>query len=195
MPFKISRTFMDDEFPNPSFDDKVSIFQDRVIGWQLEVARHVVDAVPDSSFAVIHILASYFEMFGKFQEGNLGNASRKFFVMGLRDAFPDIPFTKSETDLVYEEFRCSLYHVALTGPKVLLSRDYDHPLSIGITNNGTAVVKVNPQTLPRHLEKHFRSYIRKLRDPVNVDLRTNFEKRFDHQGQPFRKSTTLGLEN
>jgi hypothetical protein len=71
---------------------------------------------------------------------------------------------------------------------VRLSRDFSEPLSCS-ERDGELVVEVNPHTLPSELERHFASYIDKLRDPGQEALRGNFETRFDWQGEPKREAT------
>jgi hypothetical protein len=187
--WKISRTFYDHDFPVFSLQDKITVFEDRVVGWLLEPAGQVVEEIPHAGFAVLLVLVSYFEMVAKFAEGFCKKGeSKTHFRKGLRWVFDDKGFSDEECDLVYWELRNGLYHAGIAGPSVRLSRDFPEPLSCNKSGNGV-MVDVNPHTLPRKLEAHFVSYVKRLRDPSEVSLRANFEKRFDWQGTPKRKST------
>ena len=189
MPWKISRTFYDDDFPAASLNDKITIFEDRIIGWIIEVGQQVADKIPHSGFAVLLILASYFEMVAKFRDGYCSeNKSKHYFKEGVRRVFPGSGFVDADLTLMYSELRSGLYHASITGPRVVLSRDFSPPISIADTSSG-CIVQVNPHTLPGALQKDFTEYIRELRNPANSELRRTFEKRFDWQGSPFRKSS------
>ncbi len=189
MPWKISRTFYDDDFPDASLNDKITIFEDRVMGWQLEIAEQLADRVKHSGFAVLSILVSYFEMIAKFRDGYCQDTrSSDYFKKGMRWVFPQEQFTDAQLKLTYRELRSGLYHASITGPRVILSRDFVRPICC-TEISGRTMLEVNPHSLPRALQEHFASYIRDLRDPDQLTLRQQFQQRFDHQGSPFRKSS------
>ncbi|MFQ5814151.1 MAG: hypothetical protein ACE5I2_13330 [Anaerolineae bacterium] len=179
---KISRTFYKHDFPNPSLDDKITLFEDRVIGWLLEIAQQLAENIPHSGFGVLMILASYFEMIAKFQDGYRNESgSEEYFKKGLDWVFPN-HFKANEAKFIYREFRNSLYHAGITGPRVQLSRA--HPSPMECTNlNGQLALKINPHTLPGALEQHFVAYVTQLRNPNEQNLRENFRSRFDYQGR------------
>jgi hypothetical protein len=85
MPKAISEHFTDEQFTPPaSLEEKVAIFADRVWGWQLNVAdRMRADA--HAGFAILAVVASYFEMIAKYQEGFVGpGASKDHFKKGVQ---------------------------------------------------------------------------------------------------------------
>lgn len=56
----------------------------------------------------------------------------------------------------------------------------DHiPSSIGF-HSERRILAISPDRLVQDLDIRFRDYIAELRDPNNVRLRGNFEKRFDY---------------
>ena len=189
MAIKISRTFYYHDFPNPTLDDKITILEDRVIGWLTEPAHRVAEEIPHSGFAVLLILSNYFEMAAKFRDGICENAhSGKYFKEGIRWVFPEKMFTDAQCQLIWEELRNGLYHAGVTGPRAALDRNFPDPLSIEGSGD-RMVLLVNPHTLPGRLESHFVSYVQRLRDRTEENLRTNFENRFDWLGTPKRMST------
>jgi len=51
-----------------SLDDKIAIFEDRIKGWQLNIAKKCAE-IPHSGFAVLHIVISCIEAIAKYQAG------------------------------------------------------------------------------------------------------------------------------
>ena len=89
----ISPNHTDEEYSNPwTIEDKIEIFRDRVQGWQLGVAKAMIEkSIPHHQIAVLYIAFSYFEMISKYKEGYTGNKkSRIYFKKGIHDVFPDI---------------------------------------------------------------------------------------------------------
>jgi hypothetical protein len=185
-----------------SLDNKITVFEDRTLGWQIDVAdilingRSGVPALedvprnPHAGFAVLSILFSYFEMIAKLEDGFVGQGQyRTYFERGFGRVFPDLmqhpPTTaKGVLDKVYTGVRCGLYHVGITAPGVQLDGEY--PCAVTFSEDGNALL-VNPLLLPDVLRQHLKSYVSRLRDPANADLRRKFEARFDHWEGP-RKS-------
>ena len=185
MEYAISPHFKNTDFPSDmSLDQKIEVFADRVIGWQLDMAQLCANASPHSGFAVLHIVFSYFEMIAKFQDGFTGDGrSPEYFRKGFNSVFPNL--SSQSPDLqekllnkLYKDVRCGLYHAGGTGPNIELSGDFN--FSIAFTSPPDKV-KINPHRLVPDLEKHFQSYISQLRDNKNNDLRKKFEARFDHR--------------
>jgi len=180
-----------------SLDNKITVFEHRTLGWQIEVADVLINGRsgvpgledvprnPDAGFAVMSILFSYFEMIAQFEDGYVGDGrgvSRQYFQRGFESVFPDLmqhpPATaKAVLDGLYNAVRCGLYHAGITAPGVLISGDFRYPVMF--SNDGRALL-INPLLLPEVLRQHLKSYTSKLRDPANADLRRKFEARFDH---------------
>jgi hypothetical protein len=173
------------DFPNGlSFDQKVDVYVARVQGWQLEPAQRLIDIDGHSGFAVLHILASYFESFAQFHKGaSSKNKSREFFKFGFNDVFPILDQTISASrinkilDQFYDGIRCGLYHNGLTHANIYLSGDLEHPVAV-IEGK---VIALNPHSFPRILHLHLHHYASKLRNPSPEydDLRKCFEATFD----------------
>lgn len=191
MPLAISPHFTTEHFREPlSIEDKISLFSDRVRGWQLDIAEYL-ESHPHAGFAILSIVSSYFEMFAKYEAGyTLETASKKYFKEGLKSVLgPHTQPTGSIPDralsLLYEEVRCGMYHAGITGPRVRLSGS----TAAAIVLQGEAVT-VNPHQLVMILQDHFSRYVSQLLDPANDQRRRNFEARFDaahvgkHLGTP-----------
>ena len=163
-----------------TLDDKLEVFIARVEGWQLGVARRMIEKdIEGRELALLLILTSYFEMIGKYVEGYIGNdQSRHFFKRGLREVFHDIEPTEAELmNSLYENLRCGLYHAGRPGSNVILNDAA--PGAIGYQQKHDLIM-ISPTTMLEDIEIHFRSLAEALRNATNSSLRSNVEKRFDH---------------
>lgn len=184
MAISISRKYTDSAFGGkPTLDDKILVFEDRVLGWQLEIAeelRHLIEdpqnhgkPIQHAGFALISILFSYFEMIAQYMEGKDSDGkSTEFFCKGLESVFPG-EFSGKEKKTIYKRIRCGMYHSALTKKGALIDGDYPKPIEID-----NDLVKVNPHKLSPCLKAHFEGYIKLLKSPASSQERTNFEKMY-----------------
>lgn len=176
------------QFRGPvSLAEKIELFYERIVGWQLEIADQCVngsrdrEGIPHSAFAGLQICLSYFETIGKYEAGCCKKGeSEKHFKLGLKSVFPYLRRIPEErfdrlAARVYSAARCGLYHASQTGPGVLLRRQrsvlrFDAP---------RGVVFIDPHRLPVTLKAHLCAYRRRLERARSKRLRTNFEERFD----------------
>jgi hypothetical protein len=188
MPNAISRHFTDELLTRPlTLNDKITLFVDRVNGWQLDIAEQVV-AIPHGGFAALSVVTSYFEMIGTYLSGKAEDrGSAKAFATGLRsvldphkagsaDHIPDALY-KALIAALYVDLRCGLYHAGITGPNILLRIADDMPI-VGVEDGR---VLLDPRKLVDAVRFHFMQYIQAPMDPHphNDQLRSNFEQRFD----------------
>jgi hypothetical protein len=181
-PLAISPHFTTAHFTGPlNTDQKIQLFADRVRGWQLDIAQSL-DAHPHSGFAVLSIVASYFEMIAKYEDGYLDrHRSEEYFNRGVRSVLephiqPEGSTISDETlHILYDEVRCGMYHAGMTGPRVVITRNP----AVGIMREDHGHLVINPYALVEVVQTHFSNYVVSLNDPTNADLRENFERRFD----------------
>ena len=187
------------DFPQPpSFDDKVVIFYERIWGWQLHIAELCLDGgkdhggktdvqkIPHSAFAAMQIMLSYFEMIAKYEDGFIptgGNhQAGKYFKRGVRSVFPSLATENAASvdellAAIWKKARCGLYHMSQTAAGIVLTGDIAEAIQFNTTNK---VLIINPHRLPAVLKGHLEDYRGRLLDPTNVDLRRDFEQRYDH---------------
>ena len=179
----ISPKYQLSDFPSGlSVDQKIDVFEDRVEGWQLGVAQHLLDHYPHSGFAVLSIATSYFEMIAKYRCGYVGTGdSKRYFKEGVYWVWPPLhqyPTQKANKLLskLYEEVRCSLYHGGLTGPSIMLTGEAQAPIELSADHQRMVI---NPHLVVPQLRNHFQMYVSRLRDHAEPELRSTFEARFD----------------
>lgn len=179
-----------------TFDQKVELFVEQALGWQLHIADLVanggtafgeegkregnaVSLIRHSGFAVLQICLSYFETIGHYIGSPSG--SRTAFGEGVTNVFPDLvkanPASgKVLADALYKDARCGLYHNVRTA-RVGLGRPARN--AAVAYNHESGQVVVNPKRLPKVLKAHLERFRKALMDEGNRELRKRFEKRFD----------------
>jgi len=197
----LSPSYQDTDFPIPhTLETKITLFEDRVFGWKLDIADQIINgdqeksSIRHSGFAVLDIVFSYFEMIAKYEDGFTGRKSGKYFKQGVYSVFPEFKHGSSPTqpplhplgkgassidvvlDLMYDGIRCGLYHSGITNGKIFLTGEIRTPMAFESQNQ---MLIINPHLLVPKLKAHLRDYIVRLRDANNTDLRAKFEMRYD----------------
>ncbi len=127
-----------------TFEQKVEVFYEQTLGWQLHIADIVANGgttfgefkrgehgyevrnIRHAGFAVLHICLSYIELIGSLTGAT--QSSTKTFETGLR-AIPGLidssQITKTVVHRLYHGARCGLYHEGRTRPGVGLGQPPD----------------------------------------------------------------------
>lgn len=186
-PHWISPKYEKSHFTLPlSFDQKVEIFRDRIDGWQLNIAKEC-QHIQHAGFGVLYICLSYFEMVARFRAGDTSiYKSREFFRRGFRAFARGKPIAVSPhfntvVDLLYEGARCGLYHISTTAQGVYISGDRPDSLTY---DAGLKRLVIHPGKLIEEIVDDFKKYVTRLSKPGESLLRTNFERKFDHDILP-----------
>jgi hypothetical protein len=180
-----------------TFEQKVDVFVEQTLGWQLHIADLVanggttfgefkigkagygVPAIRHSGFAVLHICFSYVELVGSLVQATRQSPS-KTFEAGLRVIPGLIDASQVNTAVIrrlYEAARCGLYHEGRTRPGVGLGHPPDG--NAIASDPGTGTIGISPERLPKVLKAHLERLRLELLDKSNVGLRHRFEQRFD----------------
>jgi hypothetical protein len=169
------------------FEDKVSILEDRVRGWQLEVALNCYRQVRDGGFGALYIALSYFELIARYRSGSTStsNAGVKFEA-GFMDfatftGFVSAPEFTKVSEMLYEGARCGLYHIGMTKEKVFIGGGRSAMFEY---DAGSGRLVIDPGLLIDEMLRHFQSYIAELMNPANAALRAKFLTKFDHDVLP-----------
>ena len=194
-------------WPPPTIEDKIEIFYQRTLGWQLHIADLLANGghplgesctvrpLAHSGFAVLQICLSYFETIGHYEQDGTPKTSRSedYFKKGVRSVLPQLLAKHGEA--VFDELlarlyggaRCGLYHNSMTVPNVGLGQPPDGE-AIGYDADAR-LLAVSPERLPKALKQHLESFRARLLDPINVELRQSFKRRFDEDNAiPARNS-------
>ena len=186
MIFSLSPRHTSEDFKGGwTLDDKIEVFIARIEGWQLGVAQEMVDKkIAHRELALLHILFSYFEMIGKYQDGYLEERkSRYYFREGVRATFPEVePEDEKFLENLYTSVRNGLFHAGMPRSNVILSSEAPGSLGHKI---GTNFLVINPDMLVQDLQMRFSEYASQLRDKTNVELRSKFEARFDYHDDEY----------
>lgn len=203
----ISPAYQEGDFVYPlSLDDKITLFEDRMRGWKLDIADQMINGrrrqdgsseqppLQHSGYAILDIVTSYFEMISKYENGfAMPGDSESYFKRGVHSVFPVLqevppalgalsPVGEVESivhailDILYEGVRCGLYHSGITKGRVMLTGDIQAPMAYDPQVHG---LMINPGLLVRRLKTHLADYVERLRDVRNTALRTKFEARYD----------------
>jgi hypothetical protein len=184
----------DKDFNGPlTFEQKVEVFYEQTIGWQLHIADLIAnggtqfpeirDGIPvdgtamsvspirHSGFPVLQICLSHFDTLGRYT--GVTSNSKDAFVAGVNRVFPQ--FTKSDFALLlYSDARCGLYH------NVRSTR-------VGVAYLNEAVqydsakqrILICPERLPGVLKAHLASFRDELLREKRGQLAIAFEIQFD----------------
>ena len=194
-------TITSDDLPNgpQSIGDKIRVFEDRLRGWKLDIAKEAIERNGHAGFAVLDIVTSYFELMGLCTEGRgkkttvpakgggtkeVNWGSGDYFRSGMRHVFPELHTVDASLierllKAFYKDVRCGLYHQAMTRHGVLLSGAYPRAITFHDID-GKTLIYINPGPLVEHLQAHLSDYILHISDPANVDSRNLFEDVFDN---------------
>lgn len=175
-------------FKNPTFDDVVDVFEDRMKGWMLDWAEHLNDKnFEHSGFAVLHIGISYFEAIAIFIKGeNSKGKSSSFFKFGFRDVFKNYikewsgSKIKQVEKLMYENGRCGFYHTGMAKKEIgLQNGELFTVIEEKENSENVDSVRINRYKFIAGIRKHFEGYISQLRDSQETELRKCFINGWD----------------
>ena len=180
---KVSPKFDHSKVETGRIEDRIDVYEDRVLGWFLEPARILDKESGHAGFSVLLLAISFIEGYAMFLKGKDSKGhSREFFKVGLKEMFKELETKHSQKivdrclDGIYEQVRCGLAHYGMTREKVSLSGDYPNPIDVVLDSDRNIIhIMINPHRLLNRVEEHLREYVRKLRNPKEDILRSNFE--------------------
>ena len=200
----ISPNFPDEKLDNPSLEDLIDVFEDRVRWWLLVPAQALLQ-IPHGFVSAMCVLLTYFEGHAIYRRGEDSKGrSKVFFREAFADVFRDAKvkpiLLESLSDALYEDARCGFFHDGTARDRILFSDKFDAefivtvPRVAGQPDETGAIqsVLVNPKSFHRAVQTHFVSYIKMLRDANNLGLRANFKAAVEAKWSP-RTSVSIGM--
>ena len=182
----ISKSYTDADFHgNPTPDQKIEIFRDRVMGWQIDIAKEMVrqietttrpDVMNHAGYAVLSVLTSYFEMYWQYKQGvSSDHQSAHYFALGFAEVYPTFPMSHADIkDKVYKWLRCGMYHDGFTKRGVTIDSRYTQDCDYDATDDE---LKINPHSMVATIENRFAGFIATLK--VDAAARGRFLRIFD----------------
>jgi len=187
----ISPNFTWEKLEDPSLDDLLDVFEDRVRNWLLEPAKSLLQ-LPHGFVATISLLFTYFESMQIYLSGqDSKGASQRFFIDGFLAVFGSPGIDKSQlknmAKTIYTEGRCGFFHNGLSGGKIQYSTIRDEALTVTLSkvdgeidfNGKVGSIVINPDRFYWCVNRHFEKYISDLKNVENMALRENFKKAID----------------
>lgn len=182
------------------YNTKVTLFWERFHGWKFDIATKLLDGyvgtdskrvpgIPNSGYAALDIMFSYFEPLGKHLDGYLDpggvQKSGHYFKLGVKNVFDltgtDIAVLDKLLGVLWSGIRCGLYHSGQTKSSVLITGSTSEALRFAADDE---IVIVNPHKLAEGLIWHVANYRdRLLSDGPTSDVGKNFIARYDFENQ------------
>lgn len=191
----VSPSFGVDKLADGKLEDKIDVFEDRFKKAIIDQAAALFSTsnplFRHAGTSVLLILLPYFETIAQFRKGKSSkDRSREFFVDEFLRSFPlaASPDSRQPTEQekkdaaeeFYTEVRCGLLHSSSPKSKVILSNRYPAAVVFNFSAAGLAQIEIYPEALLSKVQDElFPNFMAELRDPVNTELRANFEKFFD----------------
>lgn len=186
MPQKLSPKYDTTKLQEPTLEDYIDVYEDQIDGWYLSYAKRM-HSDEHAGFAALQIVFSYFEGHAVFYRGEDSNGqSKRFFHNAFLSVFPELrtyggitPELLDRTiSSMYEDGRCGFFHSGITRKRFML-RDGEPIIRIEIdpsTRQQVVGVFLDRRKFVDRVCQHFETYIARLRDPAETELRANFEK-------------------
>jgi hypothetical protein len=164
-------------------DDRIRVYEDQIRGWFLEPAKALLP-VPNSAFALLHILMGYFEHHAIYLKGaSSADQSPAFFRAGFLSVFPRAQseppgvdpkaVSKWLADVMYSDARCGLFHEWMVRGRIAVTDKLELIRAFGRPGHITGVV-INVDKFFAMIETHFTRYVDDLKNPNNAALRAAF---------------------
>lgn len=176
----ISRHYSDSHLVDSTFETRVAIYEDQIRGWFHDQARILEKNSDHAGFVLLLVSLAYVEAYAIFMRGeDSKNKSAEFFREGFKDVFnpqgQPASMIDRAIDALYAEVRCGLFHTGMPRGKVILGR-YKNPVRIELDRTGQdVVIWIDPHGMLEQIETHLSSYVTRLRDPKENELRENFD--------------------
>jgi hypothetical protein len=204
----ISPNYPQEKLDNPTMDDLIDVFKDRILNWLFEPAKKLMGE-EHGCFGVLFLLLTYFEGIWTYISGvdSKGN-SKRYFKHAFLDVFSSSGHTADllsrVAEIIYEDGRCGFFHDGMLRSRIFLTEldKLDKLITLPRKPDGTVDVNGNIQSIlidPRYfmapIERHFIDYLLSLRNPKQVLNRENFLKiakeKWNYEGE----ATVIGLNN
>ena len=199
----VSPNFKDDKLANPTLDDLIDEFEDRMTGWFMEPAKKLLSNRKDYP-ASICLQMTYFEPIWAYMTGERSaGRSAEFFREGFVSVFwrngpPKLLLARVAAAL-YEDARCGFFHDGMFRKRIYFGDQgkavfITLPLRDGIPDADGEIesILLDPNRFHVNIAMHLKDYLATIRNPRNEEQRRSFQAIFmASQG----RSRAIGLPN
>ena len=162
-------------YPYSLYESKVSVYEDRVRTWFLDLAKKETAAgtSPGDYLAVLIALA-YIEGVEQYREGKKPNPGQAglFFKASAKRIFPNAP--EEAIDRLWGDVRNGLFHSGFTEKPTVLSHRGEHALWLD-----GRYLTIHPALFVEAVVGDFKNYIRELRTNSKGETAKRFETHWD----------------
>jgi len=183
---KISPKFTEDKLNNPSVDDLIDIFEDRINAWLLEPSNHLMQKeigwIPGYA-----LLLSYFEgIWIYISEKDSNNKSKQFFKNAFVNVFRQSGLSEALLarvgGLLYEDARCGFFHDGMFRGRIFFAPTDKGEMLITLPKKDSKLdetgsiqsVIIDARKSHSAVSNHFAAFISRLRNPLESSLRNSF---------------------
>ncbi len=155
----------------------IDIFRDRIDGRFLKFIC-LIEKDTFAGFAVLALDCLLIETLKQFWEGvrDSKGKSKPYFIQFLTNSSFGEFFSNGKAEMFYCQIRCGILHQAETKENSLIKTS--GPL-VKYTDDGKGLI-VNRKLFHEQLMKEFETYISRLLDPSEQELREKFIKKMDY---------------
>ena len=205
----ISPNYTQEKLDNPTIDDLIDVFKDRVVNWLFDPAKKLITE-KHGSFAALCLLLTYFEgiwtyMIGADSTGNSKRYFKKAFLDVFRFSGHPPHLLNRIALIIYKDGRCGFFHDGMLRGRIFLTAlnnqkdllvTFRRNLNGNIDVNGKIEsILIDPKHFMATIERHFTDYLLCLRNPEQKVKRENFLKiakeKWDYEGE----AIVIGLNN
>ncbi len=193
MSIMISPSYRDTKFDNPSIDDLIDVFEDRIRVWLLHPAKGLVDS-QHGQIAGFCLVLTYFEGIWSYIQGRGSQGhSKKFFEEGFVDVFRTTKLKENVlrrvAAILYTDARCGFFHDGMFRERIYFGSLSQGEILVTLPKKQGQVdedgqiqsLLIDPQRFYSAVQRHFAQFILRLRDLQNVDERIKFRTAFKEQ--------------
>jgi hypothetical protein len=189
----ISPSYADTKFANPSIDDLVDVFEDRIRHWLLQPAKRLKDT-EHGQVASFCLILTYFEGIWSYIEGRGSRGrSREFFEKGFVEVFRTSnlkeKLLRRVAAILYTDARCGFFHDGMFRERISFTSLQESEMLLTLPKKGGQVdengqvqsLLIDPRNFYSAVERHFERFISCLRDSRNAAEHARFRTAFKEQ--------------
>jgi len=189
----ISPSYPDTKFDNPSLDDLIDVFEDRVRLWVLHPAKDLFDT-QHGQIAGFCLALTYFEGIWSYIEGRGSQGrSKAFFENGFVDVFQTSnlkeKLLRRVAGILYSDARCGFFHDGMFRERIYFTSLSQGEMLVTLPKKQGQVdedgqiqsLLIDPRSFFSAVERHFDRFISSLRYLKNTGQRKKFRAAFKDQ--------------